>query len=189
MRGWLDRLYAASGWFAALNVVAIAAVVLGQVALNIIDRLSVILVSRPFGLVIPSYAELAGFFLAAASFAALASTWRSGGHIRVTMALDRLGRRGRRALDLWSHGVAALVAAFFTGSALVLVQESWHYGDVSPGLVPVPLWLPQSAMALGLALLTVAVLDGLIAQFPRRDSPAGCKAAAAAPGPSRAAQA
>ena len=33
--------------------------------------------------------------------------------------------------------------------------------DVSQGLVPVPLWIPQTGMALGLAILLVALLDDL----------------------------
>ena len=46
------------------------------------------------------------------------------------------------------------------GSAL-LVEESHRFGDVSSGIVPVPLWLPQSTMVLGLGLLCVALLHSL----------------------------
>jgi hypothetical protein len=34
--------------------------------------------------------------------------------------------------------------------------------DVSQGLVPVPLWLPQSGMALGLIIMAIALLDDLL---------------------------
>jgi TRAP-type C4-dicarboxylate transport system permease small subunit len=171
MREPLNRLYWASNWFAALNVLAIATVVLAQVALNLVDRLSAVLGGQPLGLVVPSYAEFAGCFLAVASFAALASTFHAGGHIRVTLVLARVGRGANRALDLWSHGVAAAVSGFFTYNALALAWESWRYGDVSPGLVPVPLWLPQSAMAIGLALLTVAIVDSLGGCLGQRRAP------------------
>jgi hypothetical protein len=34
--------------------------------------------------------------------------------------------------------------------------------DVSQGLVAVPLWLPQSGMALGLIIIAIALLDDLV---------------------------
>ncbi len=40
--------------------------------------------------------------------------------------------------------------------------ESLEYGDVSPGMVPVALWIPQSAMALGLVILTISLLDSFV---------------------------
>jgi TRAP-type C4-dicarboxylate transport system permease small subunit len=41
------------------------------------------------------------------------------------------------------------------------VGESLEFHDVSSGIVPVPLWLPQSVMALGLSVLTLAFADEL----------------------------
>ncbi len=162
MRQLLDGLYDGSGWLAAILLVAICGVVLAQVGLNLIDQVMHWLTGRSVGLVIPSYAEFAGFFLAAASFLALASTWRSGGHIRVTLAIERLNDPWQRYAELWCIVAATVITSFFTYHAIALVSESWSYGDVSPGLVPVPLWLPQSAMAFGLVVLTIALIDGLV---------------------------
>lgn len=161
MRQLLDGLYDCSGWLAAILLVAICGIVLAQVGLNLIDQLTHWLMGRSVGLVIPSYAEFAGFFLAAASFLALASTWRTGGHIRVTLAIERLRDPWRRYAELWCIVAATVITGFFTYHTIALVSESWSYRDVSPGLVPVPLWLPQSAMAFGLAVLTIALIDEL----------------------------
>jgi len=49
-------------------------------------------------------------------------------------------------------------AAYFMGA---LVLESIHYGDVSMGIIPVPLWIPQSVAAFGVGLLFVAVIHTL----------------------------
>jgi hypothetical protein len=38
-----------------------------------------------------------------------------------------------------------------------LVRESIHYGDVSNGIVPVALWIPQSVAAFGVTLLGIAI--------------------------------
>jgi TRAP-type C4-dicarboxylate transport system permease small subunit len=162
MRAFLDWLYRASGAVAAFFLVAICTVVLLQVGANLIDALIKAFGREPIGLVIPSYAEFAGFFLAASSFLALAYTLRAGGHIRVELVLQRFGTRGRRAAEIWCVAASAAVSIYFAWYCARLVLESIEFGDVSPGIVPVPLWIPQSTMALGLAVLAIALLDELV---------------------------
>jgi TRAP-type C4-dicarboxylate transport system permease small subunit len=161
LRKLLDRIYRASGAIAALFLVAICVVVLLQVGANAIDALIKLFGGEPLGLVIPSYAEFAGFFLAGASFFALAYTLRAGGHIRVTLLLAHLAPWARRAAELWCVAAALFVSGYFAWYSFGLVAESLEYHDVSSGIVPVPLWLPQSVMALGLAVLTLAFADEL----------------------------
>ncbi len=43
----------------------------------------------------------------------------------------------------------------------VLAEESFSYGDTSPGVLAFPLWIPQSAMAFGLIVFSVAMLEAL----------------------------
>lgn len=163
MRRALDLLYRASGALAAAFLVAICAIVLLQVGANVVDRLIAWAGGTPPGLLIPSYAEFAGFFLAASSFLALAYALRAGAHIRVVLLIEHLPEGRRRAFELWCLLVAAALSGYFTFYLLRLVLESIEFGDVSPGMVPVPLWLPQSAMALGLVVLTIALVDELVA--------------------------
>lgn len=159
LRAGLDRLYKWSGALAALFLVAICAIVMAQVTANAVDALMQWATGRPIGLVVPSYAEFAGFFLAAASFLALPHALRAGAHIRVTSVLDRLAPRARLAAEVWCSAAGAALSGYFTWYSLLLVVESLRYGDVSPGMVPVPLWIPQAAMSLGLVILTVAFAD------------------------------
>ena len=163
MRPALDTLYRLSGWAAALLIVGICALVTAQVTLNAIDRVIALMGMQALGLTIPSYSDFTGFFLAGASFLALASTLRSGGHIRVALLIDRLPRAARRWVEALCLVAAAAVALFFTWFIGALAAESLHFGDVSSGMVAVPLWIPQAAMTLGLAVLSVALLDDLFA--------------------------
>lgn len=162
MRHSLDTLYRWSGGAAALCLLLIAAVVLAQVGANAIDALAKAVTGRAIGLVIPSYSDFAGFFLAGASFLALAHTLRHGAHIRVTLLLGRFGVATRRWIEGWCLLCAIALAGTFAFHAVLLVTESYHYGDLSPGMVAVPLWIPQAAMTLGLLVLNVALLDELI---------------------------
>ena len=41
------------------------------------------------------------------------------------------------------------------------------YNDVSPGIVAVPIWIPQLSMPLGLIVFTIALADTVIAIIRR----------------------
>ncbi len=162
MRKTLDALYAACGVAAAGFLVAIFAIVLLQVGANALDFAVSLVTGLPVGLVVPSYAEIAGFFLAAASFLALPHALRKGSHIRVTLVLSRLPRAAQGVCAVLVCLVGAAVSAYFAWYAWELVFDSYEFGDLSPGLVPVPLWIPQIPIAVGASVLAVAMLDSAV---------------------------
>jgi TRAP-type C4-dicarboxylate transport system permease small subunit len=77
----------------------------------------------------------------------------------VSLLVRRLAGEPRRAVELWCCGIAALLSGYFAYFAIRLAIEAWRFGDLSPGLVAVPIWIPQSSLALGLIILTVALVD------------------------------
>lgn len=157
MRKILDTTYKAAGMVSAGLILAICLLISAQILLNGAGRL----MPGVLPSTIPSYADFAGFMLAGSTFLAMAYTLRSGGHIRVTLVVQRLPN----GLALLAEAAALAVAAGFAGYAVyfcgALVMESLHYGDVSNGIIPVPLWIPQSVMTFGLALFFVALLHSL----------------------------
>ncbi len=168
MRRFLDRLYRAALIAAALALVVILLIVLVQVAFNLIDRVMQLSGAVPLGLLIPSYAEIAGYLMAAASFLALAGSFRAGAHIRVNMLLRRLPLGGRRIAELACLTIAFAVAAGFTWFFGKLAWGSFRFGDVSTGLLAIPLWIPQAVMALGTLVFAVAVADEWATALGRR---------------------
>ena len=161
MRKLLDRMYAASEVIAAGFIVGICLTVLIQVAFNIIDKVAVAIGGEAIGLVLPSYAEITGYFLASATFFALAGTFRQGVHIRVTLLIRHLSPPWHRLIEGWCCALGARRRHILRIWAANLVHESWQFGDLSPGIVPIPIWIPQLPMALGLACLTAAFADAL----------------------------
>ena len=121
-------------------------------------------------LTIPSYGEFAGYFLAASSFLALAYTLTRGGHIRVNLLLTRLPLTARLCAEVFSLALCAGVSVFVTFYMAKLCLESYEFGDLSPGIVPVPLWIPQSAVLLGLVIFSIALLDLLYRTISTRKS-------------------
>jgi TRAP-type C4-dicarboxylate transport system permease small subunit len=147
---FLDKLYAAGAILAAISLVLIAALTLSQV------------IGRMIGVLIPDAGDLAGYAMAASIFLALAHTFRSGGHIRVNLLLAHVGPRLRHALECWCLASLALIGGLFAAFSIKLVMDSYEFGDVSTGMMPMPLWIPQLSMAFGAVLLEIAVLEEFV---------------------------
>ena len=143
-------LYAGGAVLAAVFMVLIAALTLFQV------------VGRLLGAAVPDAGELAGYAMAASIFLALAHTFRTGGHIRVNLLLTHVRPSLRRALEYWCLAVLAAIGAMFALFSVQLVTDSYSMGDVSTGMLSVPLWIPQIGMAAGAILFELAVIEECI---------------------------
>jgi len=164
MRKLLDRLYVASGAIAAGFIILICLIVSAQVFLNLITKIF----GAAYSVTLPSYADFAGFSLAAASFMALAYTLTRGGHIRVTLLLQTFPQKPRLMAEIFSLTLGALMSGFATYYMIRLNLESYGYGDLSTGIIAIPLWLPQLSVSCGLFILTIAFLDLLWATIMAR---------------------
>jgi TRAP-type C4-dicarboxylate transport system permease small subunit len=68
-----------------------------------------------------------------------------------------------RLLTVLVLAAALALSGFAAWHAGAQALDSWRFGSVSFGVVPVPLWLPQGVMTLGLAILVLALGDELLA--------------------------
>jgi len=155
MRKFLDWLYTGSGVLAGVFLVLIAALSLAQIC------------GRLLGFAAYSFDDFAGFCMAASSFLGLAHTYRRNEHIRVALLIDRFSGGTRRVLETLCLTASTFLIGYFAWYAADMVLTSYQIDDVSQGLVAVPLWLPQGGMALGLAIITIALLDDLITVLTR----------------------
>ncbi len=159
----LDNAYRWGAIAAAACIGAICLLVSAQIALDAGTR-----AGRPLPPTIPSYADFAGYLLAAATFLALPWTLRTGGHVRVSPVTSRLPSRAAWALELAVIAAAAAFAGYAAVFAALLLEASHRFGDVSTGMVPIPTWLARIPMAVGLALLTLALLQSLVETWDAR---------------------
>ncbi len=162
MRRALDATYAAALWLSILCLIAIAVLVGLQVGGRVIDLTLKSLGLPQTGFVILSLSEIAGYFLAAGSFLALAGTLKGGAHIRVTMLINNVPPRARTLMEACALLFGAVASSYGTWHLLQFALTSWRFNEVSSGLVPVPLIYPQSAMVLGAGLLAIAFIDEFI---------------------------
>jgi TRAP-type C4-dicarboxylate transport system permease small subunit len=162
MRRALDALYGAALWLAVACLVAIAVLVMLQVTGRLFDALLLALGRPRYGFNILSLPEIAGFLLAAASFLALAGSLKAGAHIRVTLALSVLPAAARQAAEVVALVVATSCAGWAAWFLGALAFDSWRFNELSIGIIPIPLWIPQAATFAGAALLALAFADELL---------------------------
>jgi len=150
VRRILDRVYVGCGVIAALFLIAILSLIVLQ------------MLARWTGEVFPGAPDYAGYSMAAASFFAFAHALGRGAHIRVSMVLNLVGPRTRRAMETWCFSIAAALGWYFSYFAVKATYWSWKFNDVSQGQDATPLWIPQTAMVLGSTVFAIALTDNLI---------------------------
>ena len=150
LRKFLDGLYWLAGALAACCLIAILALIVAQ------------MVARWTGEVLPGAPDYAGYAMAAASFLAFANALNKGYHIRVSILLNAVGAGVRRIIEIWCFAIGAAITWYFVFYAQRFVYWSWKFNEVSQGQDKTQLWIPQSLMLIGAAILAIALTDHLI---------------------------
>ena len=150
LRSVLDGLYFAAGVIAALFLIAI----LGLIVIQMLARWT--------GEVFPGAPEYAGYCMASASFLAFAHALNRGSHIRVSIVLNAVSPAARRWLEAWCFAIGTGLAWYFVYYCWRFVNFSYKFKDISQGQDKTLLWIPQSGMLIGSAILAIALTDHLI---------------------------
>ncbi len=102
--------------------------------------------------------EFVGYAIAAMTFLSLGYALDTGSLIRVDIVLGRLGQRLRRIMELFcivsTFGITVFCAWWVGRNVL----RDWNRGAVSESVAEVPLWIPVSAVWLGLVLFALQLV-------------------------------
>jgi TRAP-type C4-dicarboxylate transport system permease small subunit len=147
LRRALDALYAAGAVAGAVCIALIALLMLWQS------------VGRQLGIGTGAVNDLVAWLCAAAGFLTMASAFRHGDFVRVSLLLERLSPPARRRAELATLSIAAVSVAYLAWWACRFTVDSWRFKELAQGLLPIPIWIPQSSFAAGSLLLLVAVVD------------------------------
>ncbi len=150
LRKVLDALYLGAGWLAGLFLIAIF---LMMMALS---------VGREIGVNVKSGDDITAWCMASMAFLGLAHTFKSGDMIRVGLATDRLTGRSRWLAEMFALVVASIFIGYFAWHVVQMTITSWRIGDVSTGVLVVPLWIPQLGFTSGIVILWIAIIDELV---------------------------
>lgn len=150
MRKFLDFLYLVAGGVAALCVLAICVLMIGQSVL------------REFGVRTGAVNDIVAWLCAAAAFLAMAHAFKHGDFVRVTLLIEKLNPKDRQRTELFSLAIAAFAVGYLAWWATLFTYESWEFKDMAGGLLAIPMWIPQLSFLIGAWLFFIAVIDEFI---------------------------
>ena len=147
---YLKLLYKFSGYIAAFFLILVAIFILTGIA------------SRIFGFYIRGLAEYSGYCMAASSFFALAYTFVEGGHIRITLFIEKISSSKKKYLESW----CLLIATFFSGYLafyfIKMLMISFKFQERSEGADEILIWIPQTSVAIGSSIFFISVFHQFI---------------------------
>ena len=146
----LNKLYRFSGYVAAIFLILVAVFILIGIS------------SRIFGFYIRGLAEYSGYCMASASFFALAYTFVEGGHIRITLFLEKLSGLKRRIVEVWCLSIGTFFSGYLAFYFIKMLIISYKFQERSEGADEILIWIPQTSVALGSAIFFISVLHQLI---------------------------
>jgi len=146
----LRKFYKFSGFIASMFLVFVAIFILIGIS------------SRIFGFYIRGLAEYSGYCMAAATFFALAYTFIEGGHIRITLFLEKVSKTKKNILELWCLIVATYFSGYLAYYFVKMLVVSYNFQERSEGADEILIWIPQTSVALGSTIFFICVFHQLI---------------------------
>jgi len=120
-------------------------------------------IARKFDVVMaPGMDLMSGFTMAMASTWAFSYALRTGSHVRIDVLLPFMSTRVR----WWADQAALASIVFFVGitawKTWVMVLKSYEIGAVTNTYPLVPLWIPQTFVAIGFSMLAFTAIHMMI---------------------------
>ena len=147
---FLKKIYRFSGYIAASFLILVAIFILIGIA------------SRIFGFYIRGLAEYSGYCMAASSFFALAYTFVEGGHIRITLFLEKASGVKKKFLEIWCLIIASFYSGYLAFYFIKMLKISFEFQERSEGADEILIWIPQTSVAIGSLIFFVCVFHQFI---------------------------
>ena len=100
--------------------------------------------------------------MAAASFFALAYTFVEGGHIRITLFLEKLSGLKKRLIEIWCLSIASIFSGYLAFYLIKMLIVSYKFQERSEGADEILIWIPQSVVAIGAIIFSICIFHHLI---------------------------
>ena len=146
----LNKIYRLSGYIAATFLIFVAVFILIGIS------------SRIFGFYIRGLAEYSGYCMASASFFALAYTFVEGGHIRITLFLEKLSGLKKKIVETWCLIIASFFSGYLAFYFIKMLIISYKFQERSEGADEILIWIPQTSVAIGSTIFFISVFHQLI---------------------------
>jgi TRAP-type C4-dicarboxylate transport system permease small subunit len=142
----------------------VAGVLCEIVLLAMVLLISVEVVARQFHYSLEVVDELGGYMLSALTFLSLPVALIGGAFHQVEYVQRRLSPRGRTIAGLVFTALSLAFCLLLAWQLSRLVTRSFASNVIAPTVLGTPLWIPQSAMLIGVAALIFSLLRVLARQ-------------------------
>ena len=147
----LDRVYLGMGYACGTMFLLLALFITYQV------------IARKYGIIMaPGMDLMSGFTMAMASTWAFSYALRTGSHVRIDVLLPFMSTRVR----WWADQAALASIVFFVGvtaqKTWIMVMKSHEISAVTNTYPLVPLWIPQTFVAIGFSMLAFTAIHMMI---------------------------
>ena len=153
----VDRIAVAATWAAAACLASLLLIVLCEILVGILSRLS-----PSFPSSIGFAWEYSAYLMGAAFMLGSGLALRAGMHVRVELLIAAGGRRYARHLEIASAVIGTAFTLLLAWSMISFALQSYSYDQRSPESYT-PLWIPQGALAVGAAILALQMAVRLVA--------------------------
>ena len=153
----LKSIYKYSGYIAAFFLILVAGFILIGIA------------SRIFGFYIRGLAEYSGYCMAASSFFALAYTFVEGGHIRITLFLEKIEGNKKKYLETWCLMIASFFSGYLAFYFIKMLIISYKFQERSEGADEILIWIPQLPVAIGSTIFFICVTHNFILSILKKN--------------------
>ena len=96
---------------------------------------------------------LAAFFLILVAV----FTFVEGGHIRITLFLEKASSAYKRFLEIWCLIVATIFSGYLSFYLWKMLLISYDFQERSEGADEILIWIPQTSVAIGSLIFFIAV--------------------------------
>ena len=100
--------------------------------------------------------------MAAASFFALSYTFVEGGHIRITLFLEKVGKAKKNIMELWCLILGTFFSGYLAFYFIKMLIISYKFQERSEGADEILIWIPQTSVAVGSFIFFICVFHQLI---------------------------
>jgi len=150
INSYLKSIYNFSGFVAAFFLILVAVFILTGIA------------SRIFGFYIRGLAEYSGYCMAASSFFALSYTFIDGGHIRITLFLEKISGLKKNILEIWCLIITSFFSGYLAYYFIKMLIISYKFQERSEGADEILIWIPQTSVAIGSSIFFICVFHQFI---------------------------
>ena len=154
---FLKKVYNYCGYLAAFFLILVAVFILIGVS------------SRIFGFYIRGLAEYSGYCMSASTFFALAFTFSEGGHIRITLFIEKMNTQMKKLFEIWCLAVGSFFSGFLAFYFIKMLVISYQFQERSEGADEILIWIPQIPVAIGSTILFVCIIHHLILNISKND--------------------